>query len=145
MDKAQDVVQQVFLDLYENLDSKEINENIYPYLRKAVFYKSLDLIKKERTQKQYFELLRSRCQPVEMQNFYDLAELENKVYEIVSCLPQQCQIIFIKSRNEGKSNKEIASELNISVRTVESHIFKALKKLKTGLREYLAQIIFTFF
>ncbi|MGQ8335694.1 RNA polymerase sigma-70 factor [Sunxiuqinia sp. A32] len=144
MDKAQDIVQEVFMNLYENIDKKEISGEIFTYLKKAVFYKSIDLIKKEQAQNKYLESLRSEYHLIEMENLFDQAKLEQTIYEIVGSLPEQCQQIFLKSRQEKKTNKEIAIELNISVRTVESHIFKAIKKLKAGLKEHLTKIIFTF-
>ncbi|WP_372933493.1 RNA polymerase sigma-70 factor [Mariniphaga sediminis] len=144
MDDAEDVVQQVFLELYEHLDTKSIQGDVYPYLKKAVYYKSIDLIKKEKSQKKYIESLTTADQTGQMENLFDRTELEKTIYEIIDTLPGQCRHIFIKSRNEGKSNKEIAAELNISVRTVEAHIFKALKKLKTALKDHLLHILFSF-
>jgi len=63
----------------------------------------------------------------------DAVELEAKVYEIVSRLPEKCRQIYIKSRVDGKRNREIADELNLSIRTVETQISKALKSLKDNL------------
>jgi RNA polymerase sigma-70 factor (ECF subfamily) len=145
MDKAEDVVQQVFLDLYEHSEQKEIKGALYHYLKRAVYYKSIDVIKKEKSQQKYLEAHSSENPKTEMENLFDRTELERKIYEVVDDLPKQCREIFIKSRNEGKSNKEIAAELNLSVRTVEAHIFRALKQLKTALKEHLLQLLFTFF
>ena len=63
----------------------------------------------------------------------DAVELEAKVYEIVSRLPDRCRQIYIMSRVDGKRNKEIADELNLSIRTVETQITKALRSLKESL------------
>lgn len=145
MSEAEDVVQQVFLDFYENIETKTIQGDLYPYLKKAVYYKSIDVIKKEKSQYKYFESMATSDQVSQMENLFDRTELEKTIYEVVDELPKQCKVIFVKSRHEGKSNKEIAAELNISVRTVESQIFKALKRLKVALKDYLLQIFFTFF
>lgn len=145
MDEAEDVVQQVFLDFYEQIETKTIQGAIYPYLKKAVYYKSIDVIKKEKSRRNYFESLSTAKQVSQMENLFDRTELEKTIYEIVDALPEQSRIVFVKSRNESKSNQEIAEELNISVRTVEAHIYKALKRLKTALKDYLLQIFFTFF
>ena len=69
-------------------------------------------------------------------------ELELKIHQIVSGLPFQCQKIFQMSRIDHKRNKEIAEELNISIRTVETQISKALKKIRSHLSGYLNLLIF---
>ena len=145
MDKAQDIVQQVFLDLLENIESKKIDGEIYSYLKKAVYFKSIDWIRKEQLQSKYLESLQSDSYKTQMENLFDRAELERTIYEIVDHMPQQRRTIFIKSRNEGKTNKEIAAELNISVRTVETQLFRGLKELKKKLKHYLLNLIFLFF
>ena len=60
-------------------------------------------------------------------------EFEDKIYGIINSLPKQCQKIFEMSRFDGKSNADIAEELNISKRTVETQISNALKKLRSKL------------
>lgn len=145
MNEAEDVVQQVFLDFYENIHTKTIEGDLYSYLKRAVYYKSIDVIKKEKSQYKYVESLTETDQVAHMENLFDRTELEKTIYEVVDELPEQCRAVFVKSRHEGKSNKEIAAELNISVRTVEAHIFKALKRLKTALKDYLLHLLFTFF
>ncbi|MCG6190041.1 RNA polymerase sigma-70 factor [Maribellus maritimus] len=144
-DEAEDVVQQVFLDFYEHIETKTIQGDVYAYLKKAVYYKSIDVIKKEKSQNKYFESLTATENVAHMENLFDSTELEKTIYEVVDELPEQCRVVFVKSRYEGKSNKEIAAEYNISVRTVEAHIFKALKRLKTALKDHLLQLLFTFF
>ncbi len=64
-------------------------------------------------------------------------ELENQIYQIVLGMPAQCQNIFRMSRVEGKKNGEIANELGISIRTVETQISKALKILRKNIQNYL--------
>lgn len=144
-DEAEDVVQQVFLDFYESIETKTIQGDLYSYLRKAVYYKSIDVIKKEKSKYKYVESLSDADQVNHMENLFDRTELEKTIYKVVDELPEQCREIFIKSRYEGKSNKEIAGEYNISVRTVEAHIFKALKRLKVVLKDSLFQLLYTFF
>ena len=64
--------------------------------------------------------------------------LQEKIQNIVNeKLPDKCRNIFILSRIEGKSNPEIAQLLDLSVRTVENQIYRALKVLKNNLKNYL--------
>ena len=69
----------------------------------------------------------------ELEEIMDALELEARIYEIVSTLPEKCRQIYIMSRVDGKRNREIATELNLSIRTVETQISKALKSLKDSL------------
>jgi len=68
-----------------------------------------------------------------LEEMMDAVELEAKVYEIVSGLPERCRQIYLLSRVEGRPNKEIADELKLSIRTVETQITKALKSLRDSL------------
>jgi RNA polymerase sigma factor (sigma-70 family) len=63
----------------------------------------------------------------------EATELEARIFEIVSQLPGKCRQIFIMSRVDGKKNLEIAEELHLSKRTVETQISKALKSLRDHL------------
>jgi RNA polymerase sigma-70 factor (ECF subfamily) len=69
--------------------------------------------------------------PEKIMQMDELLEILNK---LISSLPPQCQKIFLMNRFEGRKSKEIAEELNLSPRTVETHIFKALHVLKNGLK-----------
>ena len=70
-----------------------------------------------------------------------LFELEIKIDEAISGLPDQCKKVFELSRQRGFKNREIAEELNISVSVVEKHISKALHKLREALKDYLILIL----
>lgn len=61
---------------------------------------------------------------------------------MVDSLPEKCREIFIKSKIEGKKQKDIAAELNISLKTVENQMGIAYKKIKSELKDYLPLLIF---
>ena len=61
---------------------------------------------------------------------------------MVDSLPKKCREIFIKSKIEGKKQKDIAAELNISLKTVENQMAIAYKKIKSELKDYLPLLIF---
>ena len=65
----------------------------------------------------------------------EMKELQSQVDLIVDSLPEKCKIIFKMSRNEGLSSKNIADQLNLSPRTVDTQIGKALRVLKTVLKD----------
>jgi RNA polymerase sigma-70 factor (ECF subfamily) len=67
-------------------------------------------------------------------------ELSVKIHEAIDSLPEQCGLIFRLNRFENKKYSEIASELGISVKTVENHMGKALKIMRERLKDYLPVI-----
>ena len=73
------------------------------------------------------------------------AELENVIFLAIGKLPEKCRQIYLLSRQEEISNREIAQKLNISIRTVETQISKALKILRTRLGPYLTIFCFIVF
>jgi RNA polymerase sigma-70 factor (ECF subfamily) len=76
-------------------------------------------------------------QDMEVHKSIFFREIEEIYYSSLESLPESCREIFLLSRKEGLSNKEIAEKLDISVRTVENQIYRALKVLKTNLKDYL--------
>jgi RNA polymerase sigma-70 factor (ECF subfamily) len=75
-------------------------------------------------------------------DLYTDSELQKKIKKTIDLLPGRCREIFLKSRMQGKKNDEIAIELNISKRTVETQISNALKILRLKLKEYTGLLIF---
>ena len=71
-------------------------------------------------------------------------EIEKIIKDTLQQLPPQCKNVFNMSRFEDKKYKEIAEELNISVKAVEGHISKALKLFRTNLKDFLPLIAFMF-
>jgi len=79
-------------------------------------------------------------------NKYDPAEereIRNRIYQAIETLPPRCKEVFCKSRLEGKKYSEIASELSISVKTVEVQMGKALKILREILADIITTLIFS--
>jgi RNA polymerase sigma-70 factor (ECF subfamily) len=63
-----------------------------------------------------------------------MKELQQQVNKLIGNLPEKCQLIFKMSRNEGLSSREIADQLNLSHRTIETQISKAIKTLRQALK-----------
>jgi RNA polymerase sigma-70 factor (ECF subfamily) len=95
----------------------------------------LNQVKHEQVKEKHRNMSRSEenVPDPDLEEMMDAVELEARVYEIVTKLPEKCRQIYIMSRVDGKRNREIADELNLSVRTVETQISKALKSLKNSL------------
>ncbi len=75
------------------------------------------------------------------ESMMEAVELESKITGIIESLPDRCREIFKLNRFEELKYKEIAEELNISIKTVEVQMSKALKTLRLGLKDYLKLII----
>jgi len=68
--------------------------------------------------------------------------IESIVQKAIETLPEKCRIIFEMSKLEGKKQKAIAAELNISIHTVENQMAIAYKKMKEALQDYIPLLIF---
>lgn len=134
-ESARDVVQDLFVDLYETRHSLSIQTSLKSYLYSAVRNRCLNQVKHERVKQKHRNMSGSEANvsDPDLEEMMDAVELEAKIYEIVSKLPEKCRQIYILSRVDGKRNKEIAKDLNLSIRTVETQISKALRSLKDSL------------
>ncbi len=141
LDTAQDVVQEVFSYLFENRESLAITESLKSFLYKSVGNRSLNLLKHEGVKDRNHSLIKHNSSEAFEEDFMELSELEVRISKLIDTLPPECARIFRMSRMEQKSNQEIADALNISKRTVETQISKALKVLRTALKMMLIQII----
>ena len=157
---TEDIVTEAFIALWENLrqqegggQKKSSDKDIAPLLFTILRNKAYNHLKHEAIKKSAIENLQDMksyelsvrissleaCNPDKI----FMEDIGRIVEETLSQLPQQTRVIFQMSRNEGKSNMEIASEISISEKTVEYHITKSLKALRLSLKDYLP--IFLFF
>ena len=148
---AHSVVQDVFTELWEKRSTLQSDTNIQAWLFTVTKNKSLKQIGKERSKQRYTDYLKTRQLDVNYQSLADFdtdnfvfEELQQKVELALAKLSSPVRIVFEKSRFENKKNKEIADELGISIKTVEAHISKALKLLRTELKEYLPLLYILF-
>jgi RNA polymerase sigma-70 factor (ECF subfamily) len=139
---AEDVVQSVFIGLWENKRSIK-SSSVRHYLVHSVKNKCIDLIRKEETRKKYIN--RQQNQDADYQGeFYAETELREIIQRSIDKLPPKCREIFVLSRFENMKSKEIAEKLQLSPRTVETQILKASKLLREELKEYLYQLLLLF-
>jgi RNA polymerase sigma-70 factor (ECF subfamily) len=132
---AKDLVQDLFLRMYEARREVRIQSSLPSYLYSALRNKCLNHMK-QKTVREKNTFLNPAAEPegdVDLEEKMDAVELEAKIFELVSRLPDKCRKIFLMSRVDGKRNREIADELNLSVRTVETQISKALRSLRNSL------------
>ena len=135
LESARDIVQEFYLYLYESRHSISILTSLKSYLYSAVKNRCLNQVRHEQVKEKHRNMSRSEANvsDPDLEEMMDAVELEARVYEIVTKLPEKCRQIYIMSRVDGKRNRDIADELNLSVRTVETQISKARKFLKNSL------------
>ena len=143
MDTSRDIVQGVFIRLWEMKDQLDTERSIKPYLFKSVLNRSLNYI---RDQKKiiHSELPGSENQLtdyLDSSSFLEESELSQRISEAISNLPEKCRNIFTMSRFEDLSYKEIADKLGVSVKAVEAQMTRALKLLRNDLIDYLIIIL----
>jgi len=135
---AHDAVQSVFVKWWET--QKRIDYNsIKPYLYTAVYRQCLNVIRNEKTKSLRYESYKydHAASLIMSDDATALKELDDQIRETIDQLPPQCKVIFEKSRFEDKRYGEIADEMNLSVKTVEAQMGKALRILRERLKEYL--------
>lgn len=139
LDTAREIVQDYFVRLFESREKISIQSSLKSYLFSSVRNSCLNNLKRNKLHNNHIEHIKvqSNNQDVDFQDSMEQTELEYRIWQEVSNLPDQCQRIFNLSRKEGIRNKEIANQLGISIRTVETQISKALKILRTNLSQYL--------
>ena len=139
---ARDMVQDIFLKVLENSSKIDFSRPLHSYFLKLAHHHCIDYLKRLKVEKKYLQHAAMQLSEIDLQYdhlFEQLAAdaLQERIDRVVEQLAPQCRDIFCKSCYEGMSSQDIARELNISVRTVETQIYRALKVLKKALSDYL--------
>jgi RNA polymerase sigma-70 factor (ECF subfamily) len=146
---SKDVVQDAFINLWNNRESLREDTNLEAYLFTITRNSVISIFRKKITEKEYLKHLRETAifQYSENDEQYDYERLSMRIKNLVDQLPEQRKLIFKLSKEKGLSNKAIAEELNISVKTVEDHMTKARRFLKSQLTDYgiIALLFFDLF
>lgn len=133
---AEEVVNDVFVKLWEGANEIRIETSLQAYIYRAVINRSLDVIdKNKRRQRRQRELSRLPEETYELREMEE-NELKIRLYKVIDELPEQCQKVFRMSRFEDLKQQEIADRLDISLKTVKNHISHALKQLNKMLTDW---------
>lgn len=138
---AEDLVQEVFLQLYTK---KDITTSIEGYLFTSLRNKIISNWRKALSRDKYVAALAQKPQQTTNDISWDieLKEIKTALSTEIAKLPPKCRKVFILSRKYQLSNKEISERLNISVNTVEQHMRKALRLLRANLEHFILKAWF---
>jgi RNA polymerase sigma-70 factor (family 1) len=135
---AEDLVSDVFLNVWNGKLHNQIKTSFRAYLFTAVRNKCLSYLKWE-FEKENAEVLPDDSVSLDLlpDRIMEFDDLYLQIEKSINSLPPQCQKVFLMSRSEGKSYHEIALKLNISSKAVEAHVSKALTFLRKALKEVI--------
>lgn len=140
---AEEIVQQLFLKLWEKRELLWVQTSLKAYLYKSVYHDSLNYLKHQKVKAKYHDFVQHG-----MDNRYAtgadrlaLTELQYQINLALNDLPEQCRTIFQMSRFEELKYREIAEALGLSIKTVENQMGKALRIMRVKLADFLILVL----
>ena len=141
-DQAEEIVQNLFCQIWEDRGKLKIHTSFKAYLYKATYLNSLQFLRKKGIRNQYEEhLKKTNLNNTSLNQIIEEKEIQSIIQKTLSNLPERCSKIFKMSRFEGLKYHEIADKLSISVKTVEANMGKALKAFRKNLKDYVSIIV----
>jgi RNA polymerase sigma-70 factor, ECF subfamily len=137
---AEEVVEDVFINLWKNKDELTITKSLKGYLYKSTYNGSLKALKAGipgRKMENNDEDIFKTSMYADPESEFILKELEDKAQEIYKSLPPRCREIYFLNRFENLTYPQIASRLNVSLGTVKTQMFRAFNKFRQEFRKYL--------
>lgn len=135
---AQDICQKVFIQLWEKRGTIDWNKSVKSYLFTSVKNRCLNYIRdNKRYRSQILDIECADFEFAEEDLFFDQESLEEKIEAALVALPEKCRQVFELSRFHDMKYKEISEQLQISQKTVEAHMSKALKTLRHFLQDFI--------
>jgi RNA polymerase sigma-70 factor (ECF subfamily) len=132
---AEEIVQDVFFSIWKRRKTLELQFTLHTYLSVAVKYQIINHQASLYKQAIHQEVTEETIQGIDTTClWFSEKELKQQLALSINKLPEKCRIVFLKSREEGKTNVQIAEELKISEKTVEAHITRAIHNLRGSLQ-----------
>lgn len=141
-EECEEVIHDIFLKLWEDREQLKLQSGLKAYLCKAVINSSLNRVNRASNLRTHHKQIFLESDLADYTDVLERAEKIDLVRREIQNLPEQCRKVFEMSRYEEKPHKQIADELNISVKTVKAHIGHALSSLRNSA---LAQKLLTWF
>ncbi|NIG52952.1 RNA polymerase sigma-70 factor [Chitinophaga sp. Cy-1792] len=137
-EQAEEIVQDVFLSVWEKEIQLEHPAALKSYLYKAVVNRAINHLRKESSHKTHHDNITRLQDESYLCTFIEEQELQERIFYAIERLPKKCREIFKLNRYSGLKNQEIATKLGISVKTVENQMTIALRQLKEELLDKVA-------
>lgn len=140
---AEELVQDIFMDLWNRRDEIAVTGDLRAYLSVALKYKVINVQAKRRRSFRYEKhvITHSPQEDHSTEEWVRFQELKERLAALVKQLPEKCRLVYTLSRENGLSHRQIAEHLDISEKTVESHLTNALKSLRTRLGQFFSFFI----
>lgn len=133
---GKDVVQEVFFQIWKKRKELTIHSSVAAYLKRSVINRSINYLKAQQRFTEEEAAGEQEASETSTLEGLALEELESALQAALDTLPERCRLVFVMKRLEGLSVKEIAATLEISPKTVENQLTKAIKVLKDALHYY---------
>jgi RNA polymerase sigma-70 factor (ECF subfamily) len=146
-EEAEELVQSVFLKVWENQATLKKETSFKSYLFTIAYNEICNLFRKRKYLQNFIESAISEKPETstEMESQIEFRFVLEQVDQIIVQLPEKQRVVFLKSRQEGKSSKEIADELGLSKGTVDNYISESLKFIRASLNDkHIALTLFTY-
>ena len=135
---VEDLAQNVFIRLWEKRETIEITASLGAYLRRMAINEALGHLRKNKNvQIEEITPMTSQQETTNTETEFLQTELQEQITNAINGLPTKCRAIFQLSRFEELTYREIAEKLEISVKTVENQMGKALRVLREKMKGYL--------
>ncbi len=152
---AENLVQDVFTELWERFPTLSSHDNLFAYLVLAIKNRCIDFLRRQTVMQKAADAVRQEYE-LEWRANHDAllamgtiqlseTELDGLLQRALDKLPERCREIFVKSKIEGIKQKDIAAALGISVNTVENQVAIAYRKLRAELKHLFPLIFFILF
>ena len=143
-EQAEEIVHDVLLKLWSLRATLKVEKSLNHYLSAAVKYHVLNYLKKQNRRD---DLLKNRnleemASEETTSNYLREKELMLELQHAVGMLPEKCKIVYVMSREQGLTTKQISNELGIPLNTVESQLSRSLKQLRNHFKDKLGMYLF---
>lgn len=146
-EEAEDVVQDVFFNIWVHRDALDPSLSVRGYLLRAVYHTALNVIKRKGLQETYGNAYKEEIEEMGRRSYYDpdasdsigrlyARDLRAEIQAAIDSLPPRCRQVFSLGYLYDMSGKEISRKLGISLSTVENHMHNALKMLREKLKSH---------
>ena len=148
--QAEDIVQDVFFNIWNSRKHLTIKSSLKGYLYRSIHNYCIQYLRHLTVEKNHKAIHKIKYEEIQLMNrlYFETGlsnlfrdDIKSLVAEAIECLPEKTYEIFLLSRHKGLKNNEIAKKFDVSEKSVEYHITKALNLLRDKLKEFLPVIL----